>query len=299
MLETRLCGIEMKSPVMLGSGTLGETANALIKALQMGAGAVVNRTIRYDNTKREKFSPTYYFGESYMLNADNNNVTPWSYWIENVSAVQRYGPLLISVSARRPDDCRMIIPAFENNDPPNGYEINFSCPHSAKLYGRIGYESVRKCLEYMREYTKKPIFLKLSLDDMDLAQLRALESSELIDGYVVSNSIGPGLKINIRTKKPVLGSTIGGVSGPAIKPLVLARIYELKKETNKPIIGVGGIETAEDVIEYIIGGCRAVQVYTAAHRKGLGIFGKINHDLELFLKESGEKLSDVIGSLKV
>lgn len=293
MLETILCGRKLKSPLILGSGTLGERKENLIKSLEFGAGAVVCRTLRVDNSKREIFRPAYYVEKGYMLNADNNNTTPWEYWLKFAKEVEMSGPLVVSLSARIPEDCDVIVSAFEENYSPSFYELNFSCPHSAKIYGRIGYENVMKALRKIRKRTEKPVFLKMSLDNMDFENLKILESEELIDAYVLSNTIGPGLKIDIKSRKPVLESVLGGLSGPAIKPLVLAGIYDLKQHTDKTIIGVGGIETAEDVLEYLILGCDAVQIYTKAHIEGVEIFKKLNFELEKLLSEAKETVESI------
>jgi len=299
ILTTSLCGKCLKSPLILGSGTLGEKKENLIKALKYGAGAVVNRTLRVDNTKREIFRPSYYINEHYMLNADNNNITPWYYWVKNAKEIEKYGPLIISLSARNPKDCDSIVSAFEENYSPSFYELNFSCSHSAKIYGRIGYEKVREALILIKEKTKKPVLIKVSNENLDINKLIELESEKLFDGYVISNTIGPGLKIDIKTRKPVLGSIFGGVSGPAIKPLVLAKIYELKQNTKKQIVGVGGIETAEDVLEYLILGCDAVQIYTKAHIYGVKIFNELNKDLKEILKDMGETIKTIKGTLEI
>jgi len=299
VLTTYLCGKKLKSPIILGSGTLGEKKEALIKALEYGAGAVVSRTLRVDNSKRRIFKPAHYVESHYMLNADNTNFTPWEYWVRNAKEIEEFGPLIISLSARIPRDCDKIVSTFEENHPPSFYELNFSCPHSAKLYGKIDYEKVKESLKIIREKTEKPVFLKLSLNNMDFKHLKNLESEELMDAYVLSNAIGPGLKIDVKSKKPVLESVFGGVSGPAIKPLVLAGIYDLKQETKKTVIGVGGIETAEDILEYLILGCDAVQIYTKAHREGLGVFKQLNSELERRLSEMNETIESVKGSIKI
>ncbi|MDP2820752.1 MAG: hypothetical protein Q8O39_00920 [bacterium] len=297
MLEINLCGKKLKSPLILASGTLGENKENLIECLKYNAGAVATRTLRVNSACRELFRPAYYFGDNFMLNADNQNITPWTYWLENNKDVERYGPLIISLSARNPDDCKTIVSAFEKKCPPSFYELNFSCPHSAKIYGEIPYKDVEKSLGLIKKETKRAVFLKLSLNNVNIKQLKKLESKKLVDAFVLSNSIGPGLKIDVEKKKPVLGSTVGGMSGPAIKPLVLAKIYELRQQIKKPIIGVGGIANAKDVLEYIILGCEAVQIYTTVHLRGPKVFEEINQDLKNFLIEKKESLSSIRGSL--
>ena len=294
-----LCGKRLSSPLILGSGTLGERKETLIECLKCGAGAVATRSLRLNPSERELFNPAYYIEDSFMLNADNQNITPWNYWVDNAEEVEKYGALIISLSARNPDDCETIVAAFEEKYPPSFYELNFSCSHSAKLYGRISYKDVEKALSLMKQKTNKPVFLKLSLDNIDYEEIKKIESKNLVDAFLLSNSIGPGLKIDIEKRKPALGSVVGGMSGSAIKPLVLAKIYELKQFTKKPIIGVGGIMTAQDALEYIILGCEAVQIYTAAHTKGPRIFQKINQDLEKFLQERKTTLADLKGSLNI
>ena len=298
MIETNLCGIELKSPLILGSGTLGETKETLIKCLENGAGAVVNRSLRVTPSNRKLFKPAHYIEQTYMLNADNQNVTPWEYWVEHCKEISNVGPLIISMSARNPKDCKIIVEEFEKNTPPAFYELNFSCSHSAKIYGRISYENAKEALEYIKQTTKAPVFLKLSIDSLDIEKVKELEDKNLLDGYVLSNTIGPGLKIDINTRKPVLESTYGGLSGAAIKPLVLAKIKELSEVVKKPIIGVGGIETAQDVLEYLIVGCDAVQIYTKAHREGVQVFKEINEDLEKLLSDMGETVESIKGTLK-
>lgn len=298
MLQTKLCGKELKSPLMLGSGTLGERKDILIRTLEYGAGAVVNRSLRLDNSGRKLFRPAYYMEKNYMLNADNQNITPWDYWLDNIAEVEKVGPLVISISARNPEDSKKIVSELEKSHAPSYYELNFSCSHSAKLYGRISYENVETALKYIKEITKTPVFLKLSLDNINIDMLKSLEDRDLLDAFVLSNTIGPGLKVDIKTRLPALEPTYGGLSGAAIKPLVLASIRELRKKVNKPIIGVGGIETAEDALEYLIVGCDALQVYTKAHREGVQVFKTLNSDLELLLEEMHETVDSIKNTMK-
>lgn len=298
MLETILCGKKLSSPLILGSGTIGERKENLIEALKYGAGAVVNRSLRIDNSGRKVFKPAYYIEKNYMLNADNQNITPWEYWVDCAKEIEQQGPFIVGLSARHPLDCKTIVAAFENNYSPSFFELNFSCSHSAKLYGRISYDSVEEALKLMKDISKTPILLKLSLDSMDIDKLKQLEKEKLVDGFVLSNTIGPGLKVDINNRRPVLESTFGGVSGAAIKPLVLASVFELRKEVKSPIVGVGGIETAEDVLEYLIVGCDAVQIYTKAHREGVKIFKDLNCDLDVLLKKMGESVSSIKGTFK-
>jgi len=297
MFKTDLCGKILKSPLILASGTLGENKENLIKALKYGAGAVVTRSLRLQIKKRKVFKPAYYIERNYMLNADNQNLTPWEYWLNKAEEIEEYGKLIISLSVRNPEDWKTIISAFEKKYPPSFYEFNFSCPHSAKLYGEISYKEAERALKIARGLTSQPLFLKLSLGNINIEKLRFFEKKKLIDALVVSNSIGPGMRIDIKKQRSFLESAVGGMSGKAIKPLILGAIYELRQYLKTPIIGAGGIESAEDVLEYIILGCAAVQIYTAAHIQGLQIFNKINKDLKKIIKR--KKIDDFRDTLKL
>jgi len=297
MLKINLCGKILKTPLILGSGTLGENKENLIRALKYGAGGVATRSLRLQTEKRKIFRPAYYIEKDYMLNADNQNLTPWDYWLDKAEEIEKYGRLIISLSIRNPEDCKTIISVFEKKYPPSFYEFNFSCPHSAKLYGEISYKEVEKALKIARRLTNQPLFLKLSLGNINIKKLKFFEARKLVDALVLSNSIGPGMRINIKTQKPFLESAVGGMSGRAIKPLILGAIYELKQYLKTPIIGVGGIENAEDVLEYIMLGCAAVQIYTAAHIQGLQVFDKINKDLKKIIRR--KKIMDFKNTLKL
>lgn len=269
-----------------------------MQAFVLGAGGGVTRTLRI-NPRREVFTPNVFVEKDrYMLNADNQNIIKWDYWLNKVTKIEAAGRLFISLSAREYEDCTKIANSFEQVVPPSAYEINFSCSHSAVLYGRISYDTTIKALAGVRDITKRPIFLKLSLDNMDFGELKKIEAEKLVDGYVLSNSIGPGLRINIKTHVPFLKSVFGGMSGNVIKPLVLAGVHRLYEQTELPIIGVGGINTAEDVIEYLLAGASAVQVYTAAHLKGVNVFKNIYTKLGDFLTSQNMSVEDLVGNMK-
>jgi len=128
MLEISLCGKTLKTPLILGSDTLRENKENLIKALKYGAGAAVTRSLRLQTDKRKIFKPAYYIEKDYMLNADNQNFTPWDYWLDKVEEIEKYGRLVISLSVRNPEDCKTIIAALEKNIPLLSMNLIFLVP---------------------------------------------------------------------------------------------------------------------------------------------------------------------------
>ena len=110
--------------------------------------------------------------------------------------------------------------------------------------------------------------------------------------------MGPGLAINIETAQPILANRVGGISGPAIKPLAVRIVHDVYKATKLPIIGTGGVLTGEDAIEMMMAGATLVGVGTAVYYRGVECFGLINKEMDAWLKkEKIRKLSDVIGKV--
>lgn len=292
--ETYLLGENLPSPLILGSGTIGESYERLIRCLDAGAAAVCTRSLRTDN-KREFPTPRYVIrpGKGYMLNCEIGNETPWEYWQENIGRVKEHGRIILALSARNPAGAKTIVDWFQDHNPPFCYEVNFSCPHSAKMHGSIDHERVSEIIEYIHQRGAKSV-VKFSLDNFGVGLMKEFE--QYADGFVLSNSIGPGVEIDHETGRPLLGSGYGGLSGPALKPLVMARVIEMRRHTEKDVIAVGGIDTHEDVIQYIRAGANAAQVYTRAHIDGPQVFGEMRDDLEEWLGKKGLNIDQLRGS---
>ncbi len=293
-IQTYLLGKPLSSPLILGSGTVGETYKPMIECLDAGAGAVCTRSLRIKD-RREFPVPRYVIRPEagYMLNCEVGNETPWTHWQEHLREVQGHGPVILALSARDPADAKTIVDWFEGNEPPFCYEINFSCPHSAKMHGAIHGDRVTEVIRHIRDLGAKSL-VKFSLNNYNPEWVE--EFGKYADGFVLSNSIGPGVEIDYETGKPWLGAGYGGLSGSALKPLVLAKIIEMRGITDKDIVGVGGIDNYGDVLQYIRAGANAVQVYTRVHIDGPQTLGKMKRDLEGWLSERGLTLDQIRGS---
>ena len=152
--------------------------------------------------------------------------------------------------------------------------------------------------EMCKKVSKKPIYVKLSPNVTDIVAIAKAVEEGGADGLVMINTL-LGMRINLRTGKPVLANTTGGLSGPAVKPVGIRCVYQCAKEVNIPIIGVGGISNSEDVLEYLLAGASAVEV-GAMNFKDPYICKKIIEDLPETLKKYGyTSIQEVIGrSLK-
>ena len=176
-------------------------------------------------------------------------------------------------------------------------ELNLSCPH-AKGYGlEIGSDSrlVRVITSKVKDETSIPVFVKISPNLPDIVDITRSAEQGNADGIVAINTV-KAMKIDLELKMPVLANKIGGYSGKAIKPIGVRCVYEISKNVDIPVIGVGGITTGEDALEYIMAGASAIQIGSAIYYRGVDVFKKICEEIEIWMNNQGYKnLSELIG----
>lgn len=289
MLQTNVGKVTLSTPLLLASGYITETPDFFLKT--SGCSGMVTRSLKENPPPERKNVPAPRYvvfdkGQS-MLNCEWGNSTPWTEWYEHgVADVKNSGgSLILSISGRDIEDCSSLIKKFDEIDV-DAFEINVSCSHSGAVHGNlnIDIEHLKELLAKIRPLTEKPIWVKLSYSSylMEMAKI----AEELgADAIVCSNSIGPGLFIDTNTGLPKLGikGGAGGVTGKAIFPIALNCVYQLAQTVKIPIVGIGGISTADDVLQMMMAGASAVQLYTAPAISGPEIFKDIADDLTNYL----------------
>ena len=177
-------------------------------------------------------------------------------------------------------------------------ELNMSCPH-AKGYGlEIGSDSklVKEITSKVKESSCIPVFVKLSSNLTDIVKIAKSAEKGNADGIVAINSV-KAMKIDLNIKMPVLANKTGGYSGKAIKPIGVRCVYDIAKNVDIPIIGVGGVTTGEDALEYIMAGASAVQIGSGIYYRGIEIFKKVCREMEHWMKNHNyQTLSELIGA---
>ena len=200
------------------------------------------------------------------------------------------------------DDYVEVCRRFDDS-PIDGIEINISCPNVKEggvAFGNYPDMSAR-VVEACRKATDKPLITKLSPNQTDIGEnaRRCIEAGT--DGFAVINTL-MGMAIDVNTREPVIGNVQGGLSGPAIKPIALLKVhqvYEVARHHDVPIIGQGGIYTAEDALEFMIAGATTVGVGTALFYDPL-VCRKINDGIAAYLHEHGmASVKDLVGSLHI
>lgn len=303
-LNTKVGKLKLQTPLLLASGYITETPEFFLRARPYGCSGMVTRSLKqHVPLERSKITAPRYavFGQDSMLNCEWGNEKPWTDWQDHgVRQVKETGcSIIISLSGRDLDSCCFLIRAFDEIGV-DAYEINISCSHSGALHGNLNVDALHlgRLMKKARGMTTTPIWIKLSYSNLLIPM--AKQAQELgADAIVCTNSIGPGMLIDTKTAKPKLGikGGGGGVTGKAIFPIALWCVHQLSETLNIPVVGCGGIFTADDVIQMLMAGASAVQLYTAPALKGPTVFRRVTVGLQRFLAENPKYASveDLVG----
>jgi len=144
---------------------------------------------------------------------------------------------------------------------------------------------------------KIPVLAKLSPNVTDIADIAKECEAEGADGISAINTVGPGMVIDIEKRKPIIGAKKGGVSGPGIRPIAVRCVYDIFEAVKIPILGMGGIEKWQDVVEMILAGASLIGVGTATYTKGMKVYQELEKDLLEYMEKNGIKnISEIVGA---
>ena len=264
--KVNLCGIELDNPIIPASGTFGFGYEfALIYDINILGSISFKGT-----TKDPRFgnpTPRIAECEKGMLNSvglQNPGVDKViSEELPKLKACFNK-PVMANVSGFSVEDYVYTVEKLDSESQIGWFEINISCPnvHGGGLAFGTSAENAAAVTKAVKKVTKKPVIIKLSPNVTDITEIAKACEAEGADGISLINTL-LGMKIDLKTKKPVLANKAGGFSGPAIKPVAVRMIYQVYDAVKIPIVGMGGVATAEDVIELMLAGATAVEVGAA------------------------------------
>ena len=300
-LNVSLCGIELDNPVIPASGTFGygyEFADLYdINCLGTFSFKGTTKDPRFGN-------PTPRIAEcpGGMINA----VGLQNPGVEAVIARELpklkevfHKPVMANVSGFSVEDYAYTCQRLDKEDQVGWLEVNVSCPnvHGGGMSFGTCPEAAAEVTRAVKAVTTKPVIIKLSPNVTDIVSIaRACEDAGA-DGISLINTM-LGMRIDLRRRKPVIANTMGGYSGPGIFPVAVRMVYQVAKAVNIPVIGMGGVGSAEDVIEMMMAGATAVEV-GAANLVDPWACKTIIEDLPRVMKEYKiENLSDIIGGVQ-
>jgi dihydroorotate dehydrogenase (NAD+) catalytic subunit len=275
---------------------MDEDAGSMERVFNCGAGGVVSKSIGLE-PKNGYPNPTVVELDHGILNAMGLPNPGINHYGKEIDVLKKLKiPIIGSIFGSTSKEFVVLAKKMENFGV-NAIELNMSCPH-AKGYGlEIGSDLklVKEITLKVKESTGLPVFIKLSSNLPSIAEIAKSAEEGRADGIVAINTV-KAMKIDLELRIPILSNRIGGYSGKAIKPIGVRCVYEISKSVDIPVIGVGGITTGKDALEYIMAGSSAVQIGSGIYYRGIDVFKKICKEMEVWMKDNGYKdISKLIG----
>ncbi len=296
-LTTRVASLELANPLILASGVMGETGDSLLGVIEAGAGAVVTKSIGLEPRKGYVNPTLVELDEGYINAMGLPNPGIDAFQDEMKLACGAKVPIIGSVFAATAEDFALLAKKMQDYGA-EAVELNLSCPHAKGLGMEIGVDpnAVEAIVREAKRAITVPLFAKLTPNTNRLLEVAEAAVKGGADGIVAINTLR-AMAIDVETRRPILSNKGGGLSGPAIKPVGVRCIYDLHEAVGVPLIGVGGVETWQDALEYILAGASAVQVGSAIGRKGLGVFAEINEGLSDYMDSHRiKRLKGLVGA---
>ncbi|CAI1492380.1 Dihydroorotate dehydrogenase B (NAD(+)), catalytic subunit [Thermococcus nautili] len=293
-LEVELFGIRFENPLILASGINDKVPEQWIRAHEEGAGGVVTKSIGIEPRKGYD-NPTIVELPYGLINAMGLPNPGWKGFLEMVEGYTFDFPLIVSIFGGTPEEFAFL--AQKLSDVADAFELNLSCPH-AKGYGmEIGQnpENVYEVVKAVKDATDKPVIAKLTPNIDDITKLGLAAEKAGADAVSAINTL-KAIAIDIYARKPILSNRVGGYSGPGVKPVALRAVYDLAKALEVPVIGIGGITTWQDAVEFLLAGASALQIGTAVSLRGWKVFREINEGIEAYLESEGfSSVEEIVG----
>lgn len=282
-LSTTLCGVQLKNPLVLASGPLSWNASSIQAAFAAGAAAVATKTIRRTPTVNPVPHITL-SGRSGLLNTELCSDLTVGDWIERElpALADREGVLIVNTGQTADEVAELAGPFAEAG---------------ADILEVVSYkpEDPAPMVAVAKEIVSIPVLVKVSANWPNLAKVVEACMQAGADGITAIDSIGPTLRVDVETGRPLLGS-YAWLSGDPIRPIAMRIVADICRHHDAPVVGTGGVGRAEDVIEMTMAGATAVAVHSAPLRQGLGWFQRTLTRLEGWLEARGyARLADLRG----
>lgn len=299
-LTVNIGNVQFKNPVTIASGTLGYIKKYAKLSDIKKLGAFVPKTITLKERSGNP-SPRIVETASGMMNAIGIENEGLDYFLRNkLPSLEQLGvPLIVSVSGFNPDEFIFLVKALDVQPSISAIELNLSCPNLAnkKLIAQDA-EATASLVHQVKNVTRKPIVAKLSPNVTDISEIALAAQDGGADAVSLVNTF-MAMAVDVKRRKPILGNITGGLSGPAIKPIALKMVYDVKCRVKVPIIAMGGIMTAEDALEFLITGATMVAVGTANFINPQAPL-EILDGIKKYMKENKNfDIHQLIGSLKI
>ena len=296
-LAVRCAGVTLRNPFLLASGVWGESGESLAGAWNAGAGGVITKSV--GSVPRPGYAnPTIETYERWgLLNAMGLPNPGIEEYPREVGIALHAGATVIgSIFAGDPEEFARLAVRMAATGV-SALELNLSCPHAQGFGTEVGGTpaDVEKVVRAVTKAVTIPVIAKITPNTRDPAALAVAAERGGAAAVSAINTLR-ALAIDVRLRRPVLSHGLGGLSGPAVKPVGLACVWQIFEKVSIPVIGVGGIANAQDALEYVMAGARALEVGTQVTFDGVEVFGRLAQDLSRLLDELGfARVEDAVG----
>jgi len=296
-LAINLAGLKLPNPTMLASGILGYTKETFKTIADGGAGAIVTKSVGL-KPRSGYANPTVTQTSCGLVNAmglPNPGIEEFAKEIIEAKRVLNV-PLIVSVYGFTAEEYATVAKKAVVAGA-DAVELNVSCPHVRETGSEIGQNPtiLKEVVEKVKSTVQKPIFVKLSPNVTSIAEIAEAAVNAGADAITAINTV-KAMAIDAETAKPILSNKVGGLSGPAIKPIALRCVYEIYERVKVPIIGCGGITNWRDAVEFLLAGASALQIGTVIATKGPNIFKATTRGINAYLKRKGfRSVNEIVG----
>lgn len=295
-LHVEISSLKLENPTMLAAGVLGVSGLAMNRVANAGAGAIITKSMGLE-PRRGFPNPVVAQVQGGILNAMGLPNPGIRQLAEEIQKIERKTvPIIVSIYASTPEDFAAVACEAVKSGAA-GVELNVSCPHAETGGAEIGQnpDLVEQVVKATVRNVNKPVFVKLTPEVTNISEVAKAAENAGAEAITAINTV-KAMVIDVETAQPILGNKIGGLSGPAIKPIAVRCVYEIYEAVRIPIIGCGGIVTWKDAIEMMEAGASAIQVGTAIAIEGLGVFKRIAQGIQAFMEKKGfDGVKEIVG----
>lgn len=293
-IGVKLFGKKLTNPLFLPSGIVNDVPSHKIAA-ESGAGCVVLKSI---TTEPREGNPIprvakYEYGILNSVGLKNPGLKEGKKQIREFLKKTKI-PVIVSVFAVSVKEFKKLVSEMAELKP-FAIELNLSCPNVESEFGQMISNKSKSSYEIVKsvkkEARKVPLIAKLSPNVDQIGEIAKACEQAGVDAIAAINTVAPSMVIDIYKRRPILGAKKGGLSGPGIRPVAIAKIYEIYESVKVPILGMGGVEKWQDAVEIIMAGATLVGVGSAVYLRGYKIYKEIINGLEEFMKK--EKIKNI------
>ncbi|MGQ9553898.1 MAG: dihydroorotate dehydrogenase [Anaerolineae bacterium] len=292
-LSTEICGVRLPNPTVLASGILGLSGEVLARVARAGAGAVITKSCSLKPRVGHPNPVVVDYGAG-LINAVGLANPGVEAIVEEIriarELVRSLGvPIIASIFANSIYDFGTTA-RYISEAEPDLIEANISCPNVEEEFGQIFSSTpyvAGQVTRRVKASTNIPVIVKLSPNVPNIGEVAKAVVAAGADAISAINTVGPGMLMDVETAKPVISNRVGGLSGPAVRPLAIRCVYDICRTVSVPVIGLGGITDGRDAAEMITVGASAVGIGTAVYRRGIGVFRLITDELRQIMAKLG------------